>query len=174
MLSLFHGLHKSCQGSARRVIVNDPRLSRKIWLQRICEPCAVLLEPLQPFLAGTISKAVQPAVHDVTDPSAMRSWFNAPLSGSLEGDIYKATNIVRAFARTGTNMPERHIPASILQDAAGFAVLSTVKVMLWLGLHKNLPQATEPAVTWNQYSGYAYEASTQGQSQYSAGDSVRC
>ena len=78
--------------------------------------------------AGTISQAVQPAIHDVTDSSAMRSWFNTPLSSSLEVDIYKATNIVRAFARVGNNPPERHIPTHILKDAAGFAILSTVKV----------------------------------------------
>ena len=77
---------------------------------------------------GTISKAVQPAVHDVTDASAMRSWFNVPLSSSLESDIYKATNIVRMFARVGSNAPERNIPSHILKGAAGFAILSTVKV----------------------------------------------
>ena len=102
--------------------------------------CFVLvLEWLQHSLicrfTGTISKAVQPAVHDVTDASAMRSWFNVPLSSSLESDIYKATNIVRMFARVGNNAPERNIPSHILKGAAGFAILSTVKVSLDTFLH---------------------------------------
>ncbi len=78
--------------------------------------------------AGTISQAVQPAVHDVTDATSMRSWFNRPVASSLEADIYKATNIARAFARIGNNPPERHIPSHILRDAAGFAILTTFKV----------------------------------------------
>ena len=52
-----------------------------------------------PLPAGTISQAVQPAVHDLTDNSVARSWLNNPLSGSLATDIYKATNIVRSFAQ---------------------------------------------------------------------------
>ena len=79
--------------------------------------------------AGTISQAVQPAVYDVTDSTSMRSWFNRPMAGSLEADIYKATNIVRMFARIGNNPPERHIPSHILKEAAGFAILSTLKVL---------------------------------------------
>ena len=40
--------------------------------------------------AGTISRAVQPAVRDVTDASCGHSWLNPPLgTGGLEGDIYK-------------------------------------------------------------------------------------
>ena len=58
----------------------------------------------------------------------MRSWFNIPLGSSLEADIYKATNIIRAFASVGNNPPERSIPSHILRDAAGFAILSTLKV----------------------------------------------
>lgn len=58
----------------------------------------------------------------------MRSWFNSPLGNSLEAEVYKATNIVRAFARIGNSTPDRHIPTHILKGAAGFAILSTVKV----------------------------------------------
>jgi hypothetical protein len=42
-----------------------------------------------PFIAGTISQAVQPAVHDVTDVTCAQSWFNSPLTTSLTADIYK-------------------------------------------------------------------------------------
>ena len=68
------------------------------WLhKRQCVECRLTLEP--PLPAGTISQAVQPAVHDLTDNSVARSWLNNPLSGSLATDIYKATNIVRSFAQ---------------------------------------------------------------------------
>ena len=40
-------------------------------------------------VAGTISQAVQPAVHDVTDVTCVQSWFNSPLTTSLTADIYK-------------------------------------------------------------------------------------
>ena len=78
--------------------------------------------------AGTISQAVQPAVHDVTDASALRSWLNPPLGASLAAELYKATNIVRGFAKLGALAPERSIPAAVLDGAAGFAILSVIKV----------------------------------------------
>ncbi len=44
-----------------------------------------------PHRAGTISRAVQPAVRDVMDASCRHSWLNPPLAtGGLPGDIYKA------------------------------------------------------------------------------------
>ena len=49
--------------------------------------------------AGTVSRAVQPAIHDVTDASALRSWFNPPLATSLSAELYKAQNIVQQFAQ---------------------------------------------------------------------------
>lgn len=42
---------------------------------------------------------MQPAIHDVTDASALRSWFNPPLATSLSAELYKAQNIVRQFAQ---------------------------------------------------------------------------
>ena len=78
--------------------------------------------------AGTISGAVQPAVHDLFDSSVARSWLNNPLSNSLETDIFTATNIAKGFAQLGALAPERSIPASILADAAGFAIFSVAKV----------------------------------------------
>ena len=77
---------------------------------------------------GTVSRAVQPAIHDVTDASALRSWFNPPLATSMSAELYKAQNIVRQFAQVGALYPERSIPAAVLDGAAGFAVLSVVKV----------------------------------------------
>ena len=78
---------------------------------------------------GTIAQAVQPAIHDVTDGSVLRSWLNSPLSSGLEQDIYKATNILHSFAQVGYLQPEKGIPSAVLQGAAGFAILSVVKVM---------------------------------------------
>ena len=76
---------------------------------------------------------MQPAIHDVTDASALRSWFNPPLATSLSAELYKAQNVVRQFARVGALFPERSIPAAVLDGAAGFAVLSVVKVRVALG-----------------------------------------
>ena len=73
-------------------------LATYYWLhKRQCVECRLTLQG--PLPAGTISQAVQPAVHDLTDNSVARSWLNNPLSGSLATDIYKATNIVRSFAQ---------------------------------------------------------------------------
>ena len=71
---------------------------------------------------------MQPAIHDVTDASALRSWFNPPLATSMSAELYKAQNVVRQFARVGALFPERSIPAAVLDGAAGFAVLSVVRV----------------------------------------------
>ncbi|CAL8465716.1 g5252 [Coccomyxa elongata] len=76
---------------------------------------------------GTVSQAVQPAVHDVTDASALRSWFNPPMAASLATELYKATNIVRSFAAAGSRSPDAAVPAAILDGAAGFAILSVAK-----------------------------------------------
>ena len=98
-------------------------------LERACSSSCYLYSPLSLFPhAGTVSRAVQPAIHDVTDASAIRSWFNPPMTSSLSAELYKAQNIVRQFARVGTLFPERSIPAAVLDGAAGFAVLSVVKV----------------------------------------------
>lgn len=98
--------------------------------QRVCSPCCDLLQPLQPHLAGTISKSVQAPVHDVTDYSVLRSWLNNPLSSSLEEDLFKATNTVRQFALLGSLRHEERIPPAVLHGAAGFAILSVFKVGL--------------------------------------------
>ena len=71
-------------------------------------------------------------MHDVTDASVLRSWVNNPFSRSLAADIYKATNIARSWATVGSLRPEKAIPAAVLQGAAGFAILSVVKVLISL------------------------------------------
>ena len=78
--------------------------------------------------AGTISAAVQPTVHDLFDASVARSWLNSPLSHTLKADVFAATNIAKGFAQLGRLAPERSIPAAVLADAAGFAILSVAKV----------------------------------------------
>ncbi len=67
-------------------------------------------------------------MHDVTDASALRSWFNPPMAASLAAELYKATNIVRSFAAVGSRAPDAAVPAAILDGAAGFAILSVAKV----------------------------------------------
>lgn len=73
---------------------------------------------------------MRPAVHDVTDGSALRSWLNSPLSSGLAADIYTATNILHSFAQVGQLQPEKGIPAAVLNGAVGFAILSVAKVRL--------------------------------------------
>lgn len=122
-----------CASCSSKALLLPPKF-QKPEPQRLCDPCAGLLDPLQPFLAGTIAQAVQPAIHDVTDGSVLRSWLNSPLSSGLEQDIYKATNILHSFAQVGYLQPEKGIPAAVLQGAAGFAILSVVKVGLGYSL----------------------------------------
>ncbi|KAK9857195.1 hypothetical protein WJX84_010172 [Apatococcus fuscideae] len=118
--------------SSHRMLL-PPKFQTKL-PERVCDTCATTLKPLQPFLAGTISEAVRPAVHDVTDASVLRSWLNNPFSMSLAADIYKATNIARSWAAVGSTRPEKAIPPAVLQGAAGFAILSVAKVgMGWSG-----------------------------------------
>lgn len=40
---------------------------------------------------------LQVATHDVTDSTCMRGWLNSPVGLSMEQEIYKATNTVRAY-----------------------------------------------------------------------------
>ena len=140
----------------------------------------------QAYAAGTIARAVQPPVHDVTDASVLRSWLNSPLGASLEADIFKvrgiaqyvmhykkssavsalpavdayvstikcayvsqsscgplrrgctadararsqATNVIRTFAKAHMMSPDRAIPAAVLREAAGFAILTVMKARL--------------------------------------------
>ena len=80
-------------------------------------------------------------MHDVTDNTCVQSWFNSPMTGALGADIYKATNIIRAFRAVGKVAPESGIPAAVLHGAAGFAILSIAKVC---GLHVTLRRALCP------------------------------
>lgn len=87
-----------------------------------------MLQPLQPYLAGTLSRANQPPVHDAVDSVSLRSWLNNPCTASLEADIYKAANIVQTFTRAGRLEPERSLPQAVLQGAQGLALLSVIKI----------------------------------------------
>lgn len=71
-------------------------------------------------------------MQDVTDNTCVHSWFNSPCTAALGADIYKATNIVRAFRAVGKLAPESGIPAAVLHGAAGFAILSIAKVIILL------------------------------------------
>ncbi len=46
-----------------------------------------------------MSHAVQPAVHDVTDASALRSWFNPPMAASLAAELYKVRGTMLVLCR---------------------------------------------------------------------------
>lgn len=65
--------------------------------QRVCDMCASLLEPLQPFLVGATAASVQPPVHDSLDAVSLRSWLNNPFSSNMADELYKAANILSCF-----------------------------------------------------------------------------
>ena len=78
--------------------------------------------------AGTVSRAVQPPVHDTTDWSVWRSLINFPHSDNMEGDLFKAANGLRqASASLGALKPERGLPQAVFAEAQGLAVLSMLK-----------------------------------------------
>lgn len=63
----------------------------------MCGLCSGLLRPLQPYLAGTLSGAAQPPVHDAHDAISLRTWVNNPWSSRMEEDLFKAANLLRTF-----------------------------------------------------------------------------
>lgn len=96
--------------------------------QRCCEMCSVLLLPLQPYLTGTVSRAVQPPIHDALDNVSLRAWLNTPWTTNLEDDCYQAANIVQSFANVNRLHPEQGLPTKVLHRCKGLAVLSVLKV----------------------------------------------
>lgn len=65
--------------------------------QRVCDVCNVRLETVQPYLMDKVSNAAQIPTQDLTDLSTLRSWVNFPWGRSMEYEIYKATNTIRAY-----------------------------------------------------------------------------
>ncbi|KAG0485737.1 hypothetical protein HPP92_009816 [Vanilla planifolia] len=98
--------------------------------QRVCDVCCVRLEFVQPYLMDQVSRASQLPVHDLTDLSTLRSWLNFPWSYSMESEIYKAANIVRAYSQIGSLKQEKSIPDAILKHAKGLVILTVAKVGL--------------------------------------------
>lgn len=98
--------------------------------QRVCDVCTVRLEFVQPYLMDQVSRASQLPIHDLTDLSTLRSWLNFPWGQSMEYEIYKAANIVRGYNKVGTLKTEKSIPAAILKQAKGLAIITVAKVGL--------------------------------------------
>ena len=65
--------------------------------QRVCDVCCVRIESVQPYLMDQVSHAAQLPTHDLTDLSTLRSWVNFPWGQSMEYEIYKAANTIRAY-----------------------------------------------------------------------------
>lgn len=95
--------------------------------QRVCDNCYDILEPLQSLLINSISNAIQPAKHDVTDWTCMRGWLNLPMGLSMEHEIYKASNTLRSYCQVSRLNPEKSIPAAVLKGAKGLAILTVAK-----------------------------------------------
>ncbi|XP_061342724.1 uncharacterized protein LOC133288905 [Gastrolobium bilobum] len=96
--------------------------------QRVCDVCCVRLESVQPHLMDHVSNAAQLPTRDLTDLSTLRSWVNFPWGQSMEYEIYKATNTIKAYNRIGLLKPEKSIPDFILRQAKGLAIITVVKV----------------------------------------------
>ncbi|ESW19984.1 hypothetical protein PHAVU_006G171400 [Phaseolus vulgaris] len=96
--------------------------------QRVCDVCCVRLESVQPYLMDHVSNAAQLPTHDLTDLSTLRSWVNFPWGQSMEYEIYKATNTIKAYNQIGFLKPEKSIPDVILRKAKGLAIITVVKV----------------------------------------------
>ncbi|KAE9598951.1 hypothetical protein Lal_00022625 [Lupinus albus] len=96
--------------------------------QRVCDVCCVKLESVQPYLMDHVSNAAQLPTHDLTDLSTLRSWVNFPWGQSMECEIYKATNAVKAYNQIGFLKPEKSIPDAILRQAKGLAIITVAKV----------------------------------------------
>ncbi|KAK6132470.1 hypothetical protein DH2020_033770 [Rehmannia glutinosa] len=98
--------------------------------QRVCDVCCVRLESVQTCLMNQVSRAAQSPTHDLTDLSTLRSWLNFPWGQSMEYEIYKATNTIQGYTKVGRLTPEKSIPAAILKQAKGLAILTVAKVGL--------------------------------------------
>ncbi|KAG4971344.1 hypothetical protein JHK82_037010 [Glycine max] len=96
--------------------------------QRVCDVCCVRLDSVQPYLMNHVSNAAQLPTHDLTDLSTLRSWINFPWGQSMEYEIYKATNTIKAYNQIGFLKPEKSIPDAILRQAKGLAIITVVKV----------------------------------------------
>ncbi|XP_022927459.1 uncharacterized protein LOC111434279 isoform X1 [Cucurbita moschata] len=96
--------------------------------QRVCDVCNVRLESVQPYLMDKVSNAAQLPTRDLTDLSTLRSWVNFPWGQSMEHEIYKATNTIRAYNKVGCLKPEKLIPDAILGRAKGLAIITAVKM----------------------------------------------
>ncbi|GLU18036.1 hypothetical protein SLE2022_343580 [Rubroshorea leprosula] len=96
--------------------------------ERVCDICCVRLESVQSYLMDKVSRAAQLPTHDLTDLSTLRSWLNFPWSQSMEYEIYKATNTLNSYSKVGYLKPEKSIPAAILKQAKGLAILTVAKV----------------------------------------------
>ncbi|WVY94031.1 hypothetical protein V8G54_033119 [Vigna mungo] len=96
--------------------------------QRVCDVCCVRLESVQPYLMDHVSNAAQLPTHDLTDLSTLRSWVNFPWWQSMECEIYKATNTIKAYNQIGFLKPEKSIPDVILRKAKGLAIITVVRV----------------------------------------------
>ena len=45
--------------------------------------------------------AAQPPVFDALDAVSLRTWVNSPYCSSLEGDVFKAANVLSKFTKVG-------------------------------------------------------------------------
>ena len=120
-----------CGACASKKALLPPKLA-SAGLQRVCGPCAALLEPVQDALAAVAAPAARSVVHDAYD--APRGWVRAPCGGGLEGALFRAAAALRgattALATAGGGGGGGGPTAADLSSAAGVAIVTVARVGL--------------------------------------------
>eukprot|EP00210_Caulerpa_lentillifera_P009691 g9246.t1 len=93
-------------------------------LQRVCDRCSEIVDPFQEILLRQNAGRERLPIHDIFDWSSTRSWVNSPYSGSMEQDIYKATNVLKTFLKWSKTHTERVVPKGL----KGIMLLSELKI----------------------------------------------
>lgn len=95
--------------------------------QRVCSPCSMALQPLQSELAATYGRANLDNTHDA------KSRLHLPYTWSLEEECQHAADILGNFFRAEGGWKDngakhdKGIPVSILKNARGLAIMTTLK-----------------------------------------------
>ena len=94
--------------------------------QRVCQPCAESLAPMQEQLVSTISNSTRTTYFD---PDSISKILASPVSFSMSAEIRKATHSVENFFDYCPNamIKDQYIPATLLKQAKGIAFLTVFK-----------------------------------------------
>lgn len=92
--------------------------------QRVCQPCAAAVEPMQEQLRTELAKANQ---ETVVDRSRADRYLNLPVQFDMEQEIRKATYVLYNFTSDNAIQGADSIPRELLLNAKGIAVLTIMR-----------------------------------------------